>query len=179
VYWSVIRPSWGSTLRTCHIPAICLYCTEHGKEVAMDNSNCRQCGDALSEQQKRRHSKYCSLECRRSGAARLYREANPSSTRTLGIAPSTIGAIGELLVSADLLKRGYNVFRSLSASADCDLVILTCRKLYRIEVTTGCKTRGGKLMYPEHDGHKYDILAVVVGNGITYFGELPEPTGKT
>ena len=41
-----------------------------------------------------------------------------------GITCATIGAISELMVSADLLKKGYEVFRAVSPSCSCDLAIL-------------------------------------------------------
>lgn len=50
---------------------------------------------------------------------------------------STIGAISELLVSADLLFKGYEVHRALSPDAGCDIVATKKAEVRRIEVRTG------------------------------------------
>jgi len=54
------------------------------------------------------------------------------------IAPATAGAIGELRVCADLMERGFEVFRALSqARHSCDIVALRNGLMLRIEVRTG------------------------------------------
>ena len=54
------------------------------------------------------------------------------------IAPATVGAIGELRVCADLLERGYEVFRALDqARHSCDLIALKGNLILRIEVRSG------------------------------------------
>ena len=63
------------------------------------------------------------------------------------IAPATTGAIGELRVCADLMERGYEVFRALSQSRhSCDLVAMRGAFMLRIEVRTGTRR-------PDSTGH--------------------------
>jgi hypothetical protein len=94
-------------------------------------------------------------------------------TGTDGIPSSTVGAISEILVSADLLKKGYEVFRAMSPSCSCDLAVLKDGKLKRIEVRTGKRIRNGKI-YASKDGFRADIFATVVHkeNIITYEPKL-------
>jgi hypothetical protein len=87
-----------------------------------------------------------------------YRKANPPT----GVPSGTVGAIGELLVAADLMRKGYAVFRSMSPACPCDIAILKDGVLSRVEVTTGKKLPSGKIMYPPHKTHTYDILAIVL-----------------
>ena len=47
-----------------------------------------------------------------------------------------IGAKNELVVAADLIEKGFNVFRSLTPNAPFDLVAYRNKRLYRIEVKT-------------------------------------------
>ena len=69
----------------------------------------------------------------------------------------------ELLVSYDLMKRGYHVFRALSPTGPCDLAVLKGKSLLRIEVRTAYKRDGG----PIHYKGKYDadVLALVTHDG--------------
>lgn len=94
-----------------------------------------------------------------------------TTTKGIGynhISTGTKGAIHELQVSADMMLAGYDVFRSLSPNATCDLVAVKNGKCYRVEVTTGSLYRGKKLYYPPHKQERYDILAVVSTLGIDY-----------
>jgi len=38
--------------------------------------------------------------------------------------PSTVGAMAELCVAADLLRHGFEVFRAVSPHSTCDLAVL-------------------------------------------------------
>jgi len=80
----------------------------------------------------------------------------------------TVGALHELLVCADLMMKGYNVFRAMSPSCSCDIMATKADVIYRIEVTTGIKYPStGRISYPAHKNGRYlfDILAVVFHNG--------------
>jgi hypothetical protein len=79
----------------------------------------------------------------------------------------TIGAISELRVAADLLAKGYEVFRALSPSCSCDLAILQKGKLLRVEVRTG-NCQSGRVYCRDSNNEKHDVFAVV--NNIT--GEI-------
>ena len=88
-----------------------------------------------------------------------------------------VGAIGEMTACADLLKRGFEVFRSVSATCSCDLIILKNKKLLRVEVRTGTTNQiTGRISVPKTKLklEKYDIFATIV-NGIIYYAPpLPE-----
>lgn len=53
------------------------------------------------------------------------------------ISTSSVGAMSELFVCGELLKKGYHVFRSLSPSCFCDLVAIKNGETMCIEVRTG------------------------------------------
>jgi hypothetical protein len=63
--------------------------------------------------------------------------------------PHTVGAVCELQVCADLLQRGFHVFRSVSPHAPCDVVAIIGAQTIRVEVRAAkrgiCSTHG------EHD----------------------------
>ena len=90
-----------------------------------------------------------------------------------GLSPSTLGAINELRVCADLLLKGYEVFRSVSPGSSCDLAILKEGKLIRIEVKTAHLKSNGKLMNPVKK-HRADVVALVFPESITYIPDLSE-----
>jgi hypothetical protein len=78
-----------------------------------------------------------------------------------GLSPGSSGAAAELLVCADLIFRQVNVFRSVSPSCPCDIVVQYAGRLMRVEVTKGVRLASGKLSWPTHDESRYDILALV------------------
>jgi hypothetical protein len=80
--------------------------------------------------------------------------------RIKGLSASTIGAISELAVCADLLSKGYDVFRSVSPGAQCDLIAQKDGNLIRVEVKTNAR---------KPDSYNVcDILASYGGGYIAY-----------
>jgi len=75
-----------------------------------------------------------------------------------------IGAIGEYLVIADLLEKGYEVFYAATRTSSCDLVILNNGLLRRVEVKVNQQA-----VFP-----RADILALVTSEGIIYQPDLPD-----
>lgn len=119
----------------------------------------------------------CSDACNRQRSRERHRLLNPAPGWSVGLSPSVVGAAQEMIVVADLLKRGYFVFRSVSPGASCDLVLVIDRSIHRIDVTTGFRSAVGTLLYPKNgrDSGFYDSLAVVEKNGqITYLPALPQ-----
>lgn len=134
---------------------------------------CLECNNEIPKERQRRHAKTCSREC---AVERQY-TTGKELCRPYNLSTGKIGAVQELSVAADLLLRGYDVFRAVSPSSSCDIVILHKKKLYRVEVKTGHYGRSGELYYPKGDSSKYDFLAVVITNDnkkIKYFPQLPE-----
>lgn len=114
-----------------------------------------------------RRAKFCSQKCRLHSAYK--RNYIPSPQEKNGISRASTGAANELLVAADLLKKGYEVFRALSPQASCDLAILNDGKLLRVEVRTGREAANRQRAFFVKSKKKHsDILAVVLNHEILY-----------
>lgn len=124
-----------------------------------ETGECRTCGLILSARKNRRRARYCSQECRTKHLALRYRANNPEPT----ISSGTRGAISELVVCADLMSRGFEVFRALSPHTSCDLAVLLGGRLVRVEVRTGTRGLDGTLHYPTKgsDKGRQDLWAIV------------------
>lgn len=133
-------------------------------------SDCVECGMKLTGPRK---TKYCSTACRAKAGADKWRSANGVR---MPLSTATVGAMHELMVAADLMRRGFVVFRAMSPSAPADLAALHNGGFLLIEVTTGYRNLNGQVMYPKKPIHyKFDIVAAVERTGvITYFPDLPE-----
>ena len=106
-----------------------------------------------------------SAEYRRKAKA-TYQEQRPSyvgSSQKTGIT----GAIGELRVAAHFLEKGWEVFRSLSSTCSCDLIIMRGKRKQRVEVRTGWKLRNGACRFSKRRV-RADIVAVVLRDSIVY-----------
>lgn len=106
--------------------------------------------------------RYCSEACQRlDNYQRRY--LTPASTLPTG----TSGAISELIAGADLLRRGYDVFRALSPACSCDLIAQRGGELLRIEVRTGRRLAAGGLDYSKNatDAGRFDHYCIVVDAG--------------
>lgn len=85
------------------------------------------------------------------------------------------GSAGEMLVAADLLYKGYHVFKSLSGSAPFDLIAYD----ESTEDTTRIECREPNVEYPNSDrlywnstanrGLEPDLFAVACKQGVRYF----------
>lgn len=137
------------------------------ERTAANPPKCHTCGKPLVAKYGRGWPrKYCSRNCR----TRAY-----TQWKRLPFASGTVGTIGELLVSADLLVKGFAVFRALSPNCPCDLAVLEQGQLLRVEVTKGTRARSGKLIYSPHDSKRFDLMAVWCENGqIVYMPELEQ-----
>lgn len=84
----------------------------------------------------------------------------------------TVGAISELMVAVDLMKKRYDVFRALSSHSKCDLIATKGNKTLRIEVRSGTKGVNGTVYASRKK--QADILAIFIhsDNHIVY-----EPEG--
>ena len=117
------------------------------------------------------NAKVCSKECKKKKTNRMYGREKYLE----GIAPGTVGAIAEMVVAVDLMRKGYNVFRALSPSCFCDLIVEKMDKVLRIEVRTGYQSQTGNIVYPKikhgQKGKLLDVFAVYCGatNEIFYF----------
>lgn len=127
---------------------------------------CLRCDNPLPDNNPTRL--YCSLRCRPS-----MKKNDACSSDT---SKSSRGAMGELVVSADLLQLGFEVFRSVSPSSSCDLIAMKNNQLFRVEVKSSWTTytkADGKICNNWTIGVKqpnssYDILAIVRNGEVTY-----------
>lgn len=79
------------------------------------------------------------------------------------------GTISELLAGADLLRRGYEVFRAFNPHASCDLVALAPDGvLLRIEVRTGKRSQAGRVSCARRPTDRADFYAIVVDGEVLY-----------
>ena len=137
---------------------------------------CGRCGSELPVRGPGvpgRTRRYCNVRCKASAKRRRQRHFRVEAP--LGVAASTAGAIGEMMVAADLLRRGLSVYRAVNPDSACDLIVMVGPEAVRVEVTKGYRqTPGSKLR--ERTGHaadRYDVLAVWSPDGtIRYRPEL-------
>lgn len=147
--------------------------TEKERKAPIRVTNCLQCGSSL-EHLKGNYPwrKFCSLQCSRKWQVQEHHKYNP--VRGLALPYHVIGTIAELRVAADLMLKGYKIFRAI-ANNSCDLVILKNGQLLRVEVKSGFRTLSGK-PYKQgiKKGHEsnYDVLAHVFIDEIVYEPEL-------
>jgi len=106
---------------------------------------------------RRRTAVYCTIDCRKKSY--LIRTGKESS---LGLPTGTVGAISELLVFSDLLKKGYEAYRPLTANCSGDILIEKDKTFIKIEVRTGYRHRtSNNLSFSPHN-IRAEIIAVVV-----------------
>ena len=77
--------------------------------------------------------KTCTEECHKKRLSKLTGRAVFGEK----LAAGTTGAMSELCVAVDLMKKGYAVFRALSPACFCDLIAIKDGKSLNVEVKTG------------------------------------------
>jgi len=80
------------------------------------------------------NKKTCSRECMQKRNSII---TGRYSSRLTNLSSGTVGAISELLVCSDLMKKGYSVFRALSASCFCDAIAMKGDETLKVEIRTG------------------------------------------
>lgn len=129
---------------------------------------CKRC--RIDFMSTRRLQVFCKRQCRNE-----FYQIGLSPELLDGVAPSTIGAISEMLVCADLLKRRYEVYRAISPACSSDLVIHKNGKLERVEVRTSRLGLNGEAKCAAPKAGRFDILAMVLRSGeITYQPPMPD-----
>ena len=120
---------------------------------------CKQCG---GEFRRKLNTLYCSPACSRSAAKGLYDRFS-----SVPIPTGTVGAISELRIAADLLAKGYEVFRAVSSACSCDLMVLKDGVSLRIECRTGYTNKKTGKVYTSRK-NKADVVAINTNIGILY-----------
>lgn len=130
---------------------------------------CEGCGIEM-DRFERKNKKYCTTECRKRFEKNGYQPVVRVGPQ---VSTGVRGAINELIVCADLMNRGYSVFRSVSQSCSCDLIAMKPnvnlpvqqQNYLRVEVTTATRTKKGDAVFAPHDPDAYDLLALVFVDG--------------
>jgi hypothetical protein len=81
------------------------------------------------------------------------------------------GTLSELIVAADLMKKGYHVFRNL-APHGLDLIAYGQNKeMLRIEVTTGRYYPDGNILFERHEksSFNWDYVGVGMPDGAVFY----------
>ena len=88
-----------------------------------------------------------------------------------------LGAASELLVAADMLRLGYEVYRAFSPQAQCDLLAVKTGRVLRVEVKSVSFSRNGAPKYhlAKKIG-KFDVMALVNRDGSIHY-RTPEDLG--
>jgi hypothetical protein len=140
-----------------------------------DKRGCKQCGGQFLP--KTRLNVFCSLRCQRERSS----VTTGHALRVVGANQTVvIGSAHELKVAAELLLRGWFVFRSTSYSSPCDLIAMTAEGfVVRIEVTTGHRRNDNGLVWGRKSSrYKFDAMAVVEYDGtITYIPPVEQWSG--
>jgi hypothetical protein len=124
---------------------------------------CRGCGNPLLAT-NRITQKFCSEDCRKS----FYRKITLVD-KFPKIGTGNLGALSELIASADLLRQGYEVFRAVSPSCSSDLVAIKDGKRLTIEVRTARLSTKGVLYFSrENFRSDHYALVEVVTSTVTY-----------
>lgn len=71
------------------------------------------------------------------------------------------GAIGELVVSIELMRRGYDVYRAINPDAEFDLVAVKDDAVTRVEVRSVARRKDGSLCVSMRSTDKCDLYAFV------------------
>ena len=151
----------------------------YGETLAMDK--CIRCKGIISPKRMKRHAIYCSPTCESATRRALRSKALEANDPGYAVPSSTVGAAFELVVAADLMMRGFAVFRAMSPACSCDLAVMLGDTMRRVEVKTGHVMPSGELTHGplrKRIGEQFDILAIVVraSGKVHYFPPL-EATG--
>lgn len=125
--------------------------------------SCSICGKQFTR--KGPNNIYCSGGCLNKANRDLHGYDDDSEPYSRGV----IGAIHELQVAADLMKKGWWVFRALSPDGPIDLIAVNGNKTLRIQVRKARRSkRTGNISFPaikEKDKQFHDVVALSFTNG--------------
>lgn len=129
---------------------------------------CKVCGTPFKPHSPQ--NVYCSIPCVKKNADLI---KVPSGVYDL--ASGTVGAISEILVAIDLMKKGWDVYRGLSPASYCDLIAIKGEATLKLEVRTGFyyhrKNKGKTLNYPtKRTNGKTVVVYTFSDNKIHYIG---------
>jgi predicted transcriptional regulator len=142
--------------------------------VALEK-DCAACGKKFKVPlSSGRYKTYCSAECKKQAYETRYnrrivktqmpQEFYDKGEYKIPDSPDVrqiVGAYSETRVVADLILRGFHVFKPLMPSCPCDLIIMRDDLLRRVEVKTGHLVNGFA-KHPQPNFARCDVFAVFV-----------------
>lgn len=130
------------------------------------------CGHCLKEYQNRYiKSRFCSNKCRHD----YWNGVTKNSTIvTDEISRYTIGTIAEILVCADLMGRGYSVYKAISPNTFSDVIAIRDGIIYQLEVRTGRYGVTGRLNYPKMNTNGKSIVVYTFKDKKIHYITNPE-----
>lgn len=93
-------------------------------------------------------------------ALHIRSKSESKSSPVAAISHLSRGAVCELLTAAELMKRGFDVYRNMNPTGSCDLVIWSRTTALRVEVKRGMIRNGEPVCGVKRNG-QFDILALV------------------
>lgn len=135
------------------------------KLFPVKESKCLGCGNQFSSSISRQT--YCSAKCREARVTRKWLDG----VRGLKLARISAGVLCELIVTADLYSRGWEIFKPFSHAACCDLIAIRGEDVLRMEVKAGYRigNRQSRAKGTVRPNQKFDCLAIVCDDhDITY-----------
>ena len=123
---------------------------------------CKQCAKEFFSEKYFNNKKFCSKSCKNKYQMHC---ANPNkiNLEMRGLSSGVVGTITELIVVADLLKKRYEVYRSLSPSCSGDIIAEKDKsKIFlKFEIRTGHRNNKNRLIFPQKS-IRSDFLAIVI-----------------
>lgn len=132
--------------------------------------NCDYCGGHYKSNYLK--SRFCSSICRHN-----FWNKNIGKDQTViseYISRSTVGAISELMVCIDLMKKGYSVYKAISPNCFSDLIAIKNEKVFQMEVKTGRYTKTNKINYPNGNTAGKSIVVYTYRDNKIHYITNPE-----
>ena len=144
------------------------------KSIKRTEQKCPNCGKRLRFHKVVSKYKCCSEKCQEEYRAKKKIKDDGVAG---GVTTGNKGNIGELIACADLLRKGYYVYRSVCTNNPCDLVIFDGKnKMFLVEVKTVYINMAGEVKHPPAAKNIFHILAKVIlaENRVVYESKIPE-----
>jgi hypothetical protein len=117
-------------------------------------------------------TKTCSKECANERRAKISGRY-VMREKSANISGGTVGAMSELMVSVDLMKKGYAVFRAMSPACFCDIIAVKENKTFKMEIRTGYMSGSNNLQFSKTLNGDIDGFGVYERNSGKIFYLLP------
>ena len=117
---------------------------------------CKYCNNSIGDKAKILYNTFCSIQC-----LRKYTKEESLGGSPPNINKSDKGILGEHAVIADLIRKGFNVFKAVNRHSPFDLLIEKDDIIMKVEVKTGGRNdKTGTLYFGSTVNNDFHILAV-------------------